>query len=138
MNLVRPSPLLKTGLLADALGTAAAALLQIAFAAPLAARLALPEALIFESGVFMAAYVVLLALMTRSARLAVPLVWFIVAGNVGWALGCVAVAGWLAPGAAGIGYLALHAISTLTFAALEYRGLAVSPAAGARPAPMAG
>lgn len=138
MNLVRPSPLLKTALLADALGSAAAALLQLAFAAPLAALVRLPEALLFDSGLFMLAYVALLAFMVRSTRLAEPLVWLLVAGNVGWALGCVAAAWWLAPDAIGLGYIVMHALAPLTFAALEYRGLVVSPAADARPAAMAG
>lgn len=138
MNLVRPSPLLKTGLLADALGSASAALLQLAFTAPLAALVRLPEVLLFDSGLFMAAFVALLALMVRSEPLAEPLVWLVIAANLGWALGCAAAAWWLAPGAIGLGYLAMHALATLTFAALEYRGLGVSRAADARPAAMAG
>jgi hypothetical protein len=126
MNLVRPAPLLKTALLADAGVSAAAALLQLAAAAPLAGLLKLPQPLLFESGLFLVAYVALLLVMARSARLAVPLVMLVVVGNVGWALACLALATLAAPAALGVAYLVLQALAVLAFAALEYRGLAAS------------
>jgi hypothetical protein len=129
MTLVHPSPLLRRALWADATVSGAVALLQVAAAAPLAALLQLPQALLFESGLFLVAYTLMLVLIARSPRLPAALVQMVVAGNVGWALAAAAVAVVLEPAALGVGFLLMHAAAVLLFAALERAGLQQSPAA---------
>ncbi len=132
MKHVHPSRLLKAALAADAVVSAAVALLQIVAAGALAEWLALPRGLLFETGLFLVGYTLLLVVLARSARVPAWLVGFIVVGNVGWAIGCVALpaAGWVTPNAAGMAYLALQAVAVLAFAVLEFAGLRVSAPAG--------
>lgn len=133
MKTLHPSPLLKLALWTDAAVSGAVALLQLAAAPALADLLALPRALLVESGVFLVAYTLLLVLLARSTRIPSLLLALIVAGNVGWALGCVGLplAGLVAPNAPGLGYLALQAGAVLVFAAWEALGWHRSrPAAG--------
>lgn len=132
MKHVHPSRLLKAALAADAVVSAAVALLQIVAAGALAEWLALPRGLLFETGLFLVGYTLLLVMLARSARVPAWLVGFIVVGNVGWAIGCVALpaAGWVTPNAAGLAYLALQAFAVLAFAVLEFAGLRVSAPAG--------
>lgn len=123
MKSIQASQLLKTALLADAAVSAAAAALQLAIPDGLAELLRLPRVLLVETGAFLAIYVVLLVAMARAARLWSPLVWVVVLGNVGWALGCVGLAVSPVPGALGAAFLLAQALAVLVFATLEYRGL---------------
>jgi hypothetical protein len=133
MHTVYPSTLLRRALGADALVSGAVAALQLAAAGALADLLALPRALLVETGVFLACYTVLLVVLARSERVWRPLVLVIVAGNVGWAIACVGViaAGVVQPSALGVAFVAVQAVAVLGFAALEGLGLKASrPAAG--------
>lgn len=137
MRHVTPSRLLKAALAADAVVSGAVALLQIVAADALAGLLSLPRALLFETGLFLVGYAVLLVVLARSARVPAWLIAFIVAGNAGWAIACIALlaSGWVAPTAAGVGYVVLQAVAVLLFAALEAAGLRSSlPAAAVRAA----
>lgn len=137
MKSIQASQLLKTALLADAAVSAAAAALQLAVPDGLAELLHLPRALLVETGAFLAVYVVLLVAMARAARLWSSLVWVVVLGNVGWALGCVGLAVSPVPGALGVAFLLVQALAVLVFAALEYRGLKSSaPRCGDELTPM--
>jgi hypothetical protein len=129
MNAVFPSPLLRAGLTLDAVGSGAMALLQLAAAAPLAGWLQLPQPLLFGTGLFMLGYAALTAWMARAPRLPAALVRLVVAGNVGWAVAAAALvlAGAVAPSPLGYGFVAVHALSVLGFAALQGPGLARSP-----------
>ena len=136
---IHPSPLLKNVLYADAAVSGAVALLQLAASDLLAGLLALPVALLFETGVFLVAYVVMLVAMARSRHLATGLVLLVVLGNVGWALACAALTMLLpaVPTGLGIAFLLLQAAAVLVFAALEWAGLrasapAASPLSAAR------
>lgn len=136
---VTPSPRLKFALTLDAAVSAASAAVQLAAADGLSQALALPRALLVDTGLFFVAYVVLLVLMARSHRLWGALVMLVIVGNAGWALACAAlvVAGVLAPNGLGLAYVALQAVAVLVFAVLQFRGLAasrpVTPTAGAAP-----
>lgn len=126
MKTVHPSRLLKTALLADAAVSAGAAALQLLAADTLAALTQLPRALLVETGVFLALYVAMLVAMARAARLPAALVRVVVFGNLGWALGCLALAATPLPGALGLAFLIGQAAAVTVFAVLEYRGLASS------------
>jgi hypothetical protein len=131
MRTVVPSKLLRAALIADAIASGALALLQIAAAAPLAEWLQLPHDLVAESGAFLVAYTALLIVLAASGRVWPALIVLIVAGNVGWAIGCAALpaGGFVAPNALGVAYLAVQAVAVLVFAALQYFGLKSSSAA---------
>lgn len=123
MASIQPSPLLKRALLADAVSGAAAAALQLGLAGTLAPLLQLPRALLVDSGVFLAAFVVLLAVLARQARPSALLVRLVIGVNVAWGVAALALALWLAPGALGLAYLAAHLLTVWLFAGLEQAGL---------------
>jgi hypothetical protein len=128
MSTIQPSSLLKKALIADAVVTGGVALLQVADSTFLSGLLSLPEPLVFESGLFLVAYTILLVVLARSTRVLSAIVTLIVIGNVSWALGCVAlVAGNIvAPNALGLAFLTVQVVSVLAFAALEWAGLRAS------------
>lgn len=133
MRTIIASRLLRNTLIADAVASGALALLQVLGHAPLARLTALPAALLLATGLFLAGYVALLGLMARAGRLPVWLVTLVVAGNIGWALGCMALAGGaagLAANSLGTAYLLAQAAAVLVFAELEYAGLRRSRPAG--------
>ena len=130
MKTLAPSALLRRALLGDAAGSLDVAALQLAAAAPLAALTQLPALLLAGSGLVMAVYGALLLLMARRTRLPRALVPAVIVGNVGWALGALLVGIQAAPALPGLALLAVHALWTLLFAALQQAGLSRSvPAA---------
>lgn len=137
MRTVHPSPLLKLALRFDGAATGAMAALQLLLAATVASLTELPRALIVESGLFMAVYAAALFLIARSPRVWSALVLFIVIGNLGWAIASIGLwaTGAVAPSAAGIAFLGLHAASTLLFAA--WQGLALRGSREADASPLA-
>ncbi|MBA3479213.1 MAG: hypothetical protein H0T52_12580 [Lautropia sp.] len=130
MQFITPSGLLKKALAADAVASGALAILQLAMPDALGRQLLLPRALLFETGVFLVFYTVLLVVLARSPRVWAGLITFVVIGNVGWAIGCawLPTAGNPQPSALGVAYLAMQAAAVLVFATLEYRGLRSSVA----------
>lgn len=137
MKTVHPSRLLAVALLADAGVSGAVAALQLAVPGWLSDHLLLPRSLLVESGAFLVAYVALLLGLARRRTVWSALIAMVVAGNVGWALGCAALvaSGTVAPNALGIAFLAAHVVAVLVFAVLEWKGLAASaPVAGGRAA----
>ena len=126
MKFVLPSRLLSAALSADALVSGAVALLHVLAAGVLAQWLAMPHALLLGSGVFLLAYVVLLVVLARARRVPSALIVLVIAGNVLWALGCLALlllGGNAAGNGLGAAFLLVHAATVLTFAVLEWRGL---------------
>ena len=132
MRTIHPSPLLRTALVADAVVSGGAALLQLGAASWLAELLVLPRALLVETGGFLAAYTLLLVVLARSTRVWSAVVAVVVVGNVAWAAGCAAllVAGAVSPSALGVAFLAMQAVAVLVFAALEYLGVRASEPLG--------
>jgi hypothetical protein len=120
---IAPSRLLVTALRADAAVSGAVALLQLGAAGLIASLTGLAQPLLVASGLFLVGYVVLLLVLAGARRVWKPLLWAVIAGNVGWALGAIALAGAGGASALGIAFLALHAVATLTFAGWEGVGL---------------
>ncbi|MBT9502975.1 MAG: hypothetical protein IV092_17145 [Burkholderiaceae bacterium] len=91
MSTLPMSPTLKVALLADAIVSGAVAAQQLAFTTPLAELTLLPAALLSGTGLFMVGYTALLLALWRAPRVLPWLIRCIVAGNVGWALACLAL-----------------------------------------------
>ncbi len=128
MRSIIPSRLLKQALAADALVSGSVAALQVTVPDTLSQLLLLPRGLLVETDVFLAAYALLLVVLSRSARLASALVMIVVLGNLGWAAGCALLlgTGYLAPSALGIGFMFVQVVAVVMFAGLEYLGLRAS------------
>lgn len=137
MKTLIPSTFLQRVLLADALTSILVATLQLALTRTLADLLGLPHALLFETGVFLAGYALLLAWLARGKPVPALLLWVLVFGNVCWALGCTAVAAVIGPDVLGLGYLAVQALTVLVFAGLEFAGIRGSTRASGAHAPAA-
>ena len=133
MYSIQPSPLLKFAFGADAAVSLAVALLQLFVPDDLSRLLLLPRMLLVESGIFLAAYALLLAVLARSRTLARALVLFLIVGNAGWAAGCALVGFLAAPSGLGFAFLAVQASTVLLFAWLQLAGLKASSAALASP-----
>jgi hypothetical protein len=124
-NLIHPGSFLRRVLLADAAVSAAVGALMAAGAAPLQGLLGLPAALLELAGLSLfpyAAYLVWLATRRAVPRAAV---WLPIVLNAAWAVDCLFVGfgGAYEPNRIGIGFLALHIVTVLAFAELEFAGL---------------
>ena len=133
MNTIRPSSLLKSALLADAVVSGATGLLQLVATGSLAALLNLPLAGLAATGEFLVAYALLLLVLATRQSLWAGLVGFIVFGNGVWGLGCIALllGGALSANALGVAFVLMQATAVAVFAGLEWRGLRCSLPAGA-------
>ncbi len=131
MNTIYPSRLLKLALIADALVSGCVAALQLAASGWLSELLMLPRVLLFETGVFLVGYAILLLVLTCIDKLWTVIIGAVVVGNVGWAVGCIGLlAGVLSPNALGVAFMLVQIVSVLIFATLEYFGLRASQPAG--------
>ena len=132
MKTITPSPLLKFAFGADAAVSGAVALLQLGLSTYLGSLLNMPGALLSGTGLFLAGYATLLLVLARSKAVWSALVQFIAIGNIGWALGCIGlmVAGIVQPGALGVAFLLVQAVTVLVFAALQLVGLKTSEQVG--------
>jgi hypothetical protein len=128
MKTIAPVRLLKLALFADAGASATLAAGQLMFPALLAEHLSLPSVLLMESGVFLVGYVLMLVVLASMARVWAAAIQFVVIGNVGWALGCLALAATplVSPSALGVAFLVFQAVSVLLFAWMEWTGLRAS------------
>jgi hypothetical protein len=115
-------PGLKTILRLDAATCAAVAVLQLALPQPLSLWLGLAAPLLLGSAVFLLAYVGLLLVMARTANLWHWVLQLVVWGNVGWGLGCLALAlGQPGVTTLGAAYLVLQALVVFVIAAWQWR-----------------
>jgi len=128
MRTVYPSPLLKSALVADAVVTGAAAVLQLAAASWLSELLALPRTLLVESGTFLVAYTLLLIVLARSTSVSSVIIAAIVLGNIAWGAGCIGllITDALSPSGLGVAFVIMQAVAVLVFATLEYLGVKIS------------
>lgn len=128
MTSIHPSPLLKFALRADAFVSAAVAALQLLLLDWLADKLTLPRPLLMGTGVFLLLYAAMLVLLSNFTSVWRVLILFVVAGNVGWAAGCIAMLAesLVTPSALGIAFVLVQALTVLAFAALEWSGLKAS------------
>lgn len=140
MHTIVSSRFLKNAFLADAAATGALAVLHLVRPLPVTGLLGLPEPLLHGTGLFMAGYVAMLLALAAGRTLWKPLVWFVVVGNVLWALASIdiLVLGLVEPSPLGAWYVVAQAAGTLVLAGLQYVGLKKSPQAAAPAARIAG
>ena len=125
MTAIRPVLFLRQALLADAVTTAACALLMVAAAGPLASLLGLPAGLLRAAGLILipfAAFLGMLALREEVPRVAV---WAVIIANAAWTLDSLLllVSGWVQPTAAGIAFVIAQAAFVAMYAELQFVGL---------------
>lgn len=132
-QLVHPDSFLRRVLFTDAAVSVAVGALMGAAATPLGGLLGLPASLLGAAGLALfpyAAYLVWIATRRAVPRAAV---WVPVVLNIVWAVDCVLVAfaGGFSPSALGQAFLAMHVVTVLVFAELEFVGLRRAPPATA-------
>ncbi len=124
MPLTSSVSFLRYVLWADAISCLACGLLQVTLTTVLTERLGLPATLLADTGIFLAMYGA--AVLFLATRTGVPsaIVWLLIAGNMAWALACIAV---LLGGAEltlfGKGYVVLQASAVAILAQLQYAAL---------------
>ncbi|MGO9946419.1 MAG: hypothetical protein ACLPWG_06185 [Steroidobacteraceae bacterium] len=125
MPLTSSVSFLRYVLWADAISCLACGLLQVTLTTVLTERLGLPATLLADTGIFLAMYGA--AVLFLATRTGVPsaIVWLLIAGNMAWALACIAV---LLGGVAeltlfGKGYVVLQASAVAILAQLQYAAL---------------
>lgn len=128
MKTIAPVRFLKLALYADAAASAALAGGQLAFPALLAKHLSLPAILLTESGIFLVGYVLMLLCLASMARVWAAAIQCVVIGNVGWALGCLALAvtPLVSPSDLGVAFLVFQCVAVLLFAWMQRAGLRAS------------
>jgi len=116
---------LRNVLFADAASCLATGALQVLFTAPLAALLNLPGALLAGTGWFLLAYGAAVGFIATRDPLPRALVTLFMAGNLGWAVACVALlaGGWLAPTDWGTAWIVAQAAAVAVLAQLQWMGL---------------
>ncbi len=130
MSVLSSPRFLRNVLLADAASGLGSGVLQLLFTGTMASMLGLPAALLTGTGVFLLAFAAALAFLATRQPVPRGPVWLVVAGNFGWAAGCVVL---LASGiypltAAGMAYVLVHAVTVILMAELEWMGLRRAPA----------
>jgi len=119
------SRFLRYVLVADALASFATGALMILGAGILAGWLAIPGGLLFEAGLILMPYVLLVAIVASRPVVAVSAVWFIIACNLLWAVGSFAllVSGLIAPNARGYAFVIIQALAVALLGELQYVAL---------------
>lgn len=133
MTTLRPAPLLRQALLADAATSGACGLLMLGGAGLLAPLLGLPQALLAYAGLSLLPFAAFLAVLALRETVARPLVWAVIAANVIWAADSLLLlaSGWVAPTAAGYAFVLAQAAVVALYAELQYLGLRRSGQAAA-------
>ena len=116
---------LRNVLRADALSCVACGLLQVVFTGQMAQLLGLPPALLAYTGEFLLVYAAAVAFVSMRDPLPRPLVWLLLAGNLGWAIACalLLLSGRVAPSMLGTAYVVVQALTVAVLAELQFFGL---------------
>ncbi|MEO5672256.1 MAG: hypothetical protein ABIR26_16330 [Ramlibacter sp.] len=132
MSIFTSPRFLRNVLLADSASCVATGVLQLMFTEALARLLHLPAALLVGTGWFLLAYAAFVGFIATREPVPRGWVWLLVAGNLGWALGCLALlaSGAIAPTALGIAWIAAQAVTVAVLAELQWTGLRRSPVVG--------
>ena len=132
MSIFSSPRFLRNVLLADAVSCVASGGLQLAFTGAMAQLMNLPAALLTGTGVFLVVYAAVVAFVATRDPVPRAIVWLLVVGNLGWALGCIAVAttGMLAPSALGMAWVLAQAATVVVLAELQWAGLRRAPVTG--------
>src|SRR2546422_11702015 len=117
--------ILRNVLRADALSCVACGLLQVVFTGQMAQLLGLPPALLAYTGEFLLVYAAAVAFVSMRDPLPRPLVWLLLAGNLGWAIACalLLLSGRVAPSMLGTAYVVVQALTVAVLAELQFFGL---------------
>ncbi len=118
---------------ADAISCAATGALQLGLTDTLARVTGLPATLLTGTGVFLLAYAALAAWMARRPVPPRRLIGLVVAGNLGWAAGGVALltSGLVAHTPLGVAWVLAQVVVVIALADLQWMGLrATRPARG--------
>lgn len=118
---------------ADAISCAATGAVQLGLTEILARLTGLPAALLTGTGIFLLAYAALAAWMARRPVPPRRLIGFVVAGNLAWAVGGVALlaSGLVAQTALGVAWVLAQVVVVIALAQLQWMGLrATRPARG--------
>ena len=123
--MIHPSVFLRRAILADAIFSGVSALLLTFGAGGLAPLLNLPEALLYETGLFLIAYAALVGWLGTRQSMPKALVVMVIAGNAAWTLASVALlfSGAVTPNLLGEAFVAAQAIAVGALAELQYIGL---------------
>lgn len=123
--MIRPAPLLRFALIADAAASGAMALMLAFGAGLLAPRLGLPDALLRNAGLFLIGYAALVGVIASRAVMKKALVWAVIAINAVWVMDSIAllVGGWVSPSGLGLLFVAAQAAAVGVFAELQFVGL---------------
>jgi hypothetical protein len=123
--MIQPSLLLRRALVADAVFSGISALLLSIGAGALASLLALPEALLGETGLFLIAYAALVGWLGTRQAMPKILTGIVVAGNAAWTVASIALlfSGLVSPNLLGEVVVAMQAIAVGVFAELQFIGL---------------
>lgn len=121
---------LRNVLWADAASCLVCGALQVAWPGRLAPLLGLPAAVLLGTGAFLLVYGAFVGLLATREPVPRPVVWLLVAGNLGWALGCLALvaAGALPLTGLGQAYVLMQALTVAVLAELQWFGLRRAPA----------
>jgi hypothetical protein len=109
----------------DAWSCLGCGVLQLALPGMMRDLTGLPAALLAGTGWFLLVYAALVWWLSRRDPLPRPAIWLIVIGNLGWAIGCVALlaSGLFTLSLTGMAYVALQAATVGLLAELQYFGL---------------
>ncbi|MBG9387831.1 hypothetical protein [Caenimonas aquaedulcis] len=132
MSLFASPRFLRHVLFADAASCVATGLAQVLFANFLATWLGLPAWLLTATGWFLLAYAAVVAFTASRPVVAHGWVRLFVAGNLAWAVLCVAVlaGGVLSPGKLGMAWILAQAVVVVVLAELQWMSLRRAPAVG--------
>lgn len=119
---------------ADAVSCAVTGAVQLGLTDTLARLTGLPAALLTGSGVFLLAYATLAAWMARRPAPPRRLIGLVVAGNLGWAAGGVALlaSSLVAQTAIGAAWVLAQVVVVIVLAELQWMGLRATRAARGR------
>ena len=123
--MIQPSQFLRRAIQADAIFSGVSAVLLTLGAAELAPWLALPEALLRETGLFLIAYRALVGWLSTRQAMPKPLVLIVIAGNAAWTIASIALlfSSAVTPNLLGEAFVAMQAIAVGALGELQYIGL---------------
>ena len=125
MSIFASPRFLRYVLLADAASCLVTGAMQLAFTDALSQVLQLPGALLDGTGWFLLIYGAAVAWFAVHEHVPRALVWALVAGNLGWAVACLALlaSGRAAPSAWGIAWILAQAATVTVLAELQWTAL---------------
>lgn len=125
MSIFASSRFLPRVMWVDSASCAATGAVQLAATQPLAALTGLPAPLLAGTGIFLLVYALAAAWIARRQPVPRTLIGMVALGNLGWALGCMALifGSGLALSVWGMAWLAAQALVVLALADLQWMGL---------------